>query len=63
MFVTGSLTVFFDVAYQSILPALVERDQLVDGNAQARGQPVERADWPVPAVGGLLVQGSAPRRR
>jgi MFS family permease len=33
-FVTGILTVFFDVAYQSYLPALVERDQIIDGNAK-----------------------------
>ncbi len=33
-FVVGCLTVFFDVAYQSYLPALVERDQLVDGNSK-----------------------------
>ena len=33
-FITGILTVFFDVTYQSYLPALVERDQLVDGNAK-----------------------------
>jgi Na+/melibiose symporter-like transporter len=32
--VTGVLTVFFDVAYQSYLPALVERDQLVEGNSK-----------------------------
>src|SRR5256886_9268464 len=30
-FVTGTLTVFFDVSYQSYLPSLVERTQLVDG--------------------------------
>jgi MFS family permease len=33
-FVVGCLTVFFDVAYQSYLPALVERSQLVEGNAK-----------------------------
>ncbi|MEY2571736.1 MAG: hypothetical protein QOE63_2086, partial [Acidimicrobiaceae bacterium] len=33
-FATGVLTVFFDVAYQSYLPELVERDQLVEGNAK-----------------------------
>jgi MFS family permease len=33
-FLTGTLTVFFDVAYQSYLPSLVERDQLADGNAK-----------------------------
>src|SRR6266511_3191118 len=33
-FATGSLTVFFDVAYQSYLPSIVERAQLVDGNSK-----------------------------
>jgi MFS family permease len=33
-FVTGVLTVFFDVAYQSYLPALVEPDQLLEGNSK-----------------------------
>ncbi|MFQ1003992.1 MFS transporter [Modestobacter sp. SSW1-42] len=32
--VTGTATVFFDVAYQSYLPALVDGDQLVDGNGK-----------------------------
>jgi MFS family permease len=32
--VNGCLTVFFDIAYQSYLPSIVERDQLVDGNAK-----------------------------
>lgn len=32
--VTGTATVFFDVAYQSYLPALVARDQIVDGNGK-----------------------------
>src|SRR4051794_1289877 len=32
--VTGTATVFFDVAYQSYLPTLVARDQLVDGNGK-----------------------------
>ncbi len=32
--VAGSLTVFFDVAYQSYLPSVVDRDQLVDGNGK-----------------------------
>jgi MFS family permease len=32
--VIGTATVFFDVAYQSYLPALVDRDQLVDGNGK-----------------------------
>ncbi len=33
-FINGTLTVFFDVAYQSYLPSLVERDQLVEGNSK-----------------------------
>jgi MFS family permease len=33
-FFTGICTVFFDVAYQSYLPSLVERDRLVEGNSR-----------------------------
>lgn len=33
-FFAGVLTVFFDVAYQSYLPSLVERDQLIEGNSK-----------------------------
>src|SRR2546430_9867986 len=33
-FVIGIFTVFFDVAYQSYLPALIEREHLVDGNSK-----------------------------
>ena len=33
-FINGCLTVFFDVAYQSYLPSLVDRDQLVEGNSK-----------------------------
>ena len=33
-FVSGVLTVFFDVAYQSYLPVLVAHDELVEGNAK-----------------------------
>ena len=33
-FVNGVLTVFFDVAYQSYLPSVVDRDQLVEGNSK-----------------------------
>jgi MFS family permease len=32
--VTGTATVFFDVAYQSYLPALVDRGEIVDGNGK-----------------------------
>jgi MFS family permease len=33
-FLTGVFTVFFDIAYQSYLPVLVDRDQLVDANGK-----------------------------
>jgi len=33
-FVVGTLTVFFDIAYQSYLPSLVNRDQIAEGNAK-----------------------------
>ncbi len=54
-FVTGVLTVFFDVAYQSYLPSLVETDQLVDGNSKLE---VSRASAQVggPGVGGGLIE-------
>lgn len=52
---TGALTVLFDVAYQSYLPHLVGREQLVAGNSllQASASVSEVAG---PGVGGLLVQ-------
>jgi MFS family permease len=54
-FLVGVLTVFFDVAYQSYLPALVEREALVEGNSKLE---VSRSVAQVtsPAVGGVLVQ-------
>jgi MFS family permease len=53
-FVTGTLTVFFDVSYQSYLPSIVERGQLVDGNAKLE---ITRSGAQVagPGLGGLLV--------
>jgi len=53
-FVVGIFTVFFDVAYQSYLPSLVERGQLVDGNAKLE---VSRSAGQLagPGAGGLLV--------
>src|SRR5256885_42146 len=55
VFVTGTLTVFFDVAYQSILPALVEREQIVEGNAKLE---ISRsgAQLAGPGLGGTLEQ-------
>jgi MFS family permease len=54
-FVTGTLTVFFDVAYQSYLPSLVERSRLVDGNSKLE---VSRSAAQIggPAMAGVLVR-------
>jgi Na+/melibiose symporter-like transporter len=52
--VTGVLTVFFDVAYQAYLPALVDRDQLVEGNAKLAASDAG-AQVGGPSVAGLLI--------
>jgi MFS family permease len=54
-FGVGVLTVFFDVAYQSYVPALVQGEALIDANARlevsySAGQSVG------PGIGGVLVQ-------
>ena len=53
-FVVGVFTVFFDVAYQSYLPSLVDRPQLVDANSKLE---VSRsaAQLTGPGAGGLIV--------
>src|SRR5205814_8235564 len=52
---TGVLTVFFDVAYQSYLPVLVKREHLVEGNSKLE---VSRSVAQIagPGVAGALVQ-------
>src|SRR5215212_3473823 len=52
---SGVLTVFFDVAYQSYLPHLVGRDNLVDGNGKLEASRAV-AQIGGPSAGGLLVQ-------
>ncbi|MBP2186102.1 MFS transporter [Amycolatopsis magusensis] len=52
---TGVCTVFFDVAYQSYLPSLVGRDQLLEGNAKLQSsQSVSQVAGP--GIGGVLAQ-------
>jgi MFS family permease len=59
-FVVGVFTVFFDVAYQSYLPSLVEREDLVDGNAKLQ-LTVSIALVAGPGLAGLLIAAiSAP---
>ncbi len=52
---SGILTVFFDVAYQSYLPALVGREHLVEGNAKLAGS-AQVAAVAGPSIAGGLVQ-------
>ncbi|HLY93947.1 MAG TPA: MFS transporter [Gaiellaceae bacterium] len=59
-FVIGVFTVFFDVAYQSYLPALIERDHLIDGNSKLQ-LTVSVAQVAGPsASGGLIAAITAP---
>ncbi|MDQ3870846.1 MAG: MFS transporter [Chloroflexota bacterium] len=54
-FVNGVLTVFFDVAWQSYLPSLVDRDQIVEGNSKLE---ITRSGSQIggPALAGYLIQ-------
>jgi MFS family permease len=59
-FVIGIFTVFFDVAYQSYLPALVEREHLVDGNSKLQlTVSITQVAGPS-ASGGLIAAITAP---
>jgi len=52
---TGVLTVFFNVAYQSILPGLVRREHVLEGNSKlSLSESV--AEIGGPPLGGVLVQ-------
>jgi MFS family permease len=53
-FVVGIFTVFFDVAYQSYLPSLVERHQLVEGNSKLQTT-VSIATVSGPGLAGVLI--------
>lgn len=51
----GVCTVFFDVAYQSYLPSLVGREQLVEGNSKLQAS-LSVAEVSGPAIGGYFAQ-------
>ncbi len=53
--VTGVCTVFFDVAYQSYLPRLIEAGQLVEGNAKLQASE-SVSQIAGPSMGGALIQ-------
>ena len=54
-FLTGVFTVFFDVAYQSYLPSLVDREHIGEGNSKLE---ISRstAQLAGPGLGGVLVE-------
>ena len=54
-FAVGCLEVFFDIAYQSYLPAVVERDQLVEGNSKLELS-MSASSVIGPGIAGFLVE-------
>ena len=54
-FAVGVCTVFFDVAYQSYLPSLVKRDQLVEGNSKLE---ISRSGAQIggPGLAGVIIE-------
>lgn len=50
----GTLTVFFDVSYEAFLPAIVRRDQLLEGNSKLETS-FSTAELAGPGIGGWLV--------
>jgi len=54
-FAIGCLEVFFDVAYQSYLPSVVERDRLVEGNAKLEIS-VSATSFIGPSIAGFLAE-------
>jgi MFS family permease len=54
-FLTGILSLFFDVAHHSYLPALVSREQLAEGNAKLEIS-FSGAQLFGPGLGGVLIQ-------
>jgi MFS family permease len=54
-FLVGICTVFFDVAYQSYLPSLVGREQIIEGNSKLE---ISRSSAQIagPGFAGLLIQ-------
>jgi MFS family permease len=53
--VVGVFTVFFDVSYQSYLPSLIERDDLVEGNSKLETSQ-SAAQVAGPSIAGVLIQ-------
>lgn len=54
-FLIGLLTVFFDISYQAILPFLVDRKQLVEGNSKLEASR-SSAQLVGPGIAGAVIQ-------
>ncbi|MDQ2966406.1 MAG: MFS transporter [Chloroflexota bacterium] len=59
-FVNGIFTVFFDIADQSYLPTILEREELVDGNAKLQASNSTAQVIGQPVGGGIVGLLSAP---
>ena len=55
VFLVGTLSLFFDVAYVAYLPAILESDELLDGNSKLEVS-ASAAQMTGPGIGGVLVQ-------
>ncbi|GHO95760.1 MFS transporter [Reticulibacter mediterranei] len=51
----GTLTVFFEIAHKSFLPALIDREQLAEGNSKLEASSA-LAEIAGPSLSGLLIQ-------
>lgn len=58
-FLSGGLTVLFDLAYQSYLPTLIPREQLVEGNSKLQSS-ASAAVVGGPGLAGLLISAFTP---
>jgi MFS family permease len=54
-FITGALTVFFDVSNQSFLPSIVDRTELIEGNSKLQISQ-SAAQIAGPGIAGLLIE-------
>ena len=59
-FVNGIMTVFFDVADQSYLPTILERDELVEGNSKLQISQSSAQILGQPLGGGIIALVTAP---
>ena len=59
-FAVGIFTVFFDVAYQSYLPSLVDRDQLIEGNSKLQTTAAAASTAGPGLAGALIAAVTAP---